>query len=220
VAAAEQQHAGLRAQARLLRRMNGKASLPRLLGAVEDQDRVTVVTAHPRGAPWAEVFGPGRAPADRFTAARVLSAAASLCGPLDVLHKCKASHRALHPGTIFVDGDRGFLRDAGLAEIPAATEEGDATYRAPEQFRAPYATGAWTDIYQLAAVTYHTLTGHPPSRAGSPPVRAALPGFPEQADRFLLGALDADPAARPAGTTALASALRAGRAELSRGAHR
>jgi serine/threonine protein kinase len=179
-----------------------------------------VVTTHPRGGSWAEVFRPGRAPADRFTAARVLSAAASLCAPLDALHECGASHRALHPGAIFVEDDRCFLRDAGLAEIPAATEEGEAAYRAPEQYCAPYAIGAWTDIYQLAAVTYHTLTGHPPSPAGSPPVRAALPGFPERADRVLLGALDADPAGRPAGATALSSALRAGRAELSRAAHR
>jgi hypothetical protein len=220
VAAAEHQHAGLRAQARLLTRMSGRASLPRLLETVAEKDRVTVVTAHPRGGSWAEVFGPGRAPADRFTAARVLAAAASLCAPLDALHECGASHRALHPGAICAEGDRCFLRDAGLAEIPAATDEGETTYRAPEQYRAPYATGAWTDIYQLAAITYHTLTGHPPSSTGSPPVRAALPGFPEQADRILLGALDADPARRPAGVTALSSALRAGRAELSRAGHR
>ena len=220
LAAAEHQHAGLRAQARLLTRMSGRGGLPRLLGTVADKDRVTVVTAHPRGSSWAEVFGPGRTPADRFTAARILAAAASLCTPLAALHASRASHCALHPGAIFVEGDRCFLRDAGLAEIPPATEEGEATYRAPEQYRAPYATGAWTDIYQLAAVTYHTLTGYPPTPAGSPPVRAGLPGFPEQADRILLDALDADPAGRPAGATALASALRAGRAELSRAAHR
>jgi hypothetical protein len=220
VAAAEHQHAGLRAQARLLTRMNGRAGLPRLLGTVAEKDRVTVVTAHPPGASWAEVFGSRRAPADRYTAARVLSAAASVCAPLDALHACGASHRALYPGAIFVDGGRCFLRDAGLAEIPATAEEGEATYRAPEQYRAPYATGAWTDVYELAAVVYHALTGHPPSSAGSPPVRAALPGFPEQADRILLGALDADPAERPAGTTALAAALHAGRAELSQPGHR
>jgi len=220
MAAAEHQHAGLRAQARLLRRMNGRAGLPRLLGTVTEKDRLTLVTAHPRGASWAEVFGPGLAPADRFTAVRVLAAAASVCAPLDALHRCGASHRALSPGAIFVEGDGCFLRDAGLAEIPAAAEEGAAAYRAPEQYRAPYATGAWTDVYQLAAVVYRTLTGHPPSPAGSPPVRAALPGFPEQADQVLLGALDTDPAGRLADATALASALRAGRAELSRAGHR
>jgi len=220
VAAAEHQHAGLAAQARLLDRMNGRAGLPRLLGTVTEKDRVTVVTAHPRGSSWAEAFGPGRIPADRFTAARALAAAAAVCLPLDALHASGASHRSLHPGAIFVEGDRCFLRDAGLAEIPPATDEGEAPYRAPEQYRAPFAAGARTDIYQLAAVVYHTLTGHPPAPAGSPPVRAALPGFPEQADRILLGALDADPAGRPAGATALASALRAGRAELSQAAHR
>jgi len=220
VAAAEYQHAGLRAQARLLTRMNGRSGVPCLLGTVAGKDRVTVVIAHPRGASWAEVFGPGRVPADRLTAARVLSAAASVCAPLDALHKCGTSHRALHPDAIFMDGDRCSLRDAGLAEIPQAADEGETTYRAPEQYRAPYATGAWTDVYQLAAIAYHTLTGHPPSSAASPPVRTALPGFPEQADQILVGALDTDPARRPASATKLASALRAGRAELSRAARR
>lgn len=220
VAAAEHQHAGLRAQARLLTRMNGRAGLPRLLGMVAEKDRVTVVVAHPRGASWAEVFGLGRAPADRLAAARILSAAGSVCAPLDALHKCGASHRALYPGAILIQGDRCFPRDAGLAEIPPAMDEGEAIYRAPEQYRAPYTTGAWTDVYQLAAIAYHTLTGHPPSPGTSPPVRAALPGFPEQADRILLDALDPDPARRPASATVLASALRAGRAELSRAAHR
>src|SRR5260370_11370666 len=82
-AAGEHQHAGLRAQAGLLTRMNGRAGLPRLLGMVAEKDRVTVVVAHPRGASWAEVFGLGRAPADRLAAARILSAAASVCAPLD-----------------------------------------------------------------------------------------------------------------------------------------
>jgi hypothetical protein len=220
VAAAEHQHAGLRAQARLLARMNGRSGLPRLLGTVAEKDRVTTVITHPRGAPWAEVFGPGRAPADRLTAARILSAAASVCAPLHALHKCGTSHRALCPGAIFIEGDRCCPRDAGLAEIPPAMDEGEAAYRAPEQHRAPHATGAWTDLYQLAAIAYHTLTGHPPSPAASPPVRAALPEFPEQADRILTGALDPDPARRPASATVLASALRAGRAELSRAARR
>jgi hypothetical protein len=220
VAAAEQQHAGLRAQARLLTRMSGRGGLPPLLGTVADKDRVTVVTAHPGGSSWAEVFGPGRVAADRFTAARVLSAAASLCAPLDALHKCGASHRTLCPAAIFVAGGRCFLRDAGLAEIPPAAEEGAAAYRAPEQYLAPYTAGAWTDIYQLAAVVYHTLTGHPPGPAGSPPLRTGLPGFPEDADEVLLGALDADPAMRPADARALASALNAGRAQLSRAGRR
>jgi hypothetical protein len=220
VAAAEQQHAGLRAQARLLTRMNGRGSLPSLLKTVADKDRITVVTAHPRGSSWAEMFGPGRIAADQFTAARVLAAAASLCVPLDALHKCGASHRMLCPAAIFVEGDRCFLRDAGLAGIPPAPEDGEATYRAPEQYRAPYATGSWTDIYQIAAVVYHTLTGHPPAPAGSPPLRTALAGFPEDADEVLLGALDADPAMRPADARALASALSAGRAQLSRAGRR
>jgi hypothetical protein len=220
VAAAEQQHAGLRAQAMMLTRMNGRDGLPRLIGSTSEKGCVTVVTAHPRGASWAEVFGPSLMSADRITAARVLAAAADVCQSLDALHARGTSHRALHPGAIFVDGNRCFLQDAGRAEVPPTAGEGEAIYRAPEQSRALDAAGAETDVYQLAAVVYHTLTGHPPTPAGSPPIRTALPGFPEQADRTLLGALDADPAMRPAGAKALSSVLSAGRAQLSRAGHR
>lgn len=217
-AAARHQQAGLHAQARLLERLNGRAGLPRLLGIVAGDDRLTTVTAHPPGTSWAEALGPGHAPADRFTAARILSAAATACQSLNALHQCGASHRALRPGALFIEGDRCYLRDAGLAEIPPAAAEGEAPYRAPEQYHGPHGTGPRTDIYQLAAVVYHTLTGHPPSAAGSPPVRVTLPEFPEQADDVLLGALDGTPAGRPASASAFASVLRAGRAGLSRAA--
>lgn len=216
IAAAEQQHAGLGAQARLLTRMNGQAGLPRVIEIASQTDRVTVVTSHPIGSPWADVFGPGPRAADRFTAVRVLAAAAYLCTSLGALHARGTSHRALHPAAIVVDGARCLLRDAGLAEVPPAVGEGEATYRAPEQSRALGTVGPQADIYQLAAIVYHTLTSHPPAPAGSPPIRTALPGFPEQADRILLCALDADPAMRPAGASALASALIAARAEMAR----
>ena len=213
VPAAEQQQAGLRAQARLLARLDGRAGLPRLLGTCAEKDRVTLVTAHPPGWPWAEVYGPGPQAADRLTAAGILAAAANLCAALGTLHERGASHRALHPDAIFVHGDRCLVRDAGLAAIPPFPGESETAYRAPEQERAPYATGASTDVYQLAAVVYHTLTGYPPVPAGSPPIRAAVPGFPEKTERALLSALDSDPVQRPADAATLAAALRAGRGE-------
>ncbi len=217
IPAAEQQQAGLRAQAELLARLAGKAGLPRLLEACAEKDRVAVVTAHPPGWRWAEVYGPGPRAADRLTAAGILAAAANLCAALGALHERGASHRALHPDAIFVHGDRCLVRDAGLAAIPPVPGEGDTAYRAPEQKRAPYATGASTDVYQLAAVVYHTLTGYPPAPAGSPPIRAAVSGFPAETERVLLSALDSDPAQRPASAATLAAALRAGRSDLSRG---
>lgn len=220
VPAAEQQQAGLRAQAGLLAALSGRSGLPPLVGSVPEKNCLTVVTAHPRGAPWAEVLGPRRMAADPLTTARVLAAAAHLCGSLSVLHAHGTSHRALHPGAIFADGERCLLRDAGLAELPPSAGEGEAVYRAPEQSHGLHNVGAQTDVYQLAAIVYHTLTGHPPAPAGAPPVRAAIPGFPEAADRTLLSALGADPAQRPAGVRLLASALRAGRDEFSRAGRR
>jgi hypothetical protein len=217
VPAAEERRAALRAQAGLLSQLCGGAGLPDLVDVFDEPEVITVVTAHPPGRSWAEVFGPFTLPPDRLTAASALAAAADLCTALGVLHGRGVSHRALHTGALFVDrGEQCFLRDVGLAAVPPSAGEGEAPYRAPEQMRAPRAADARTDVYQVAAIVYHTLTTHPPTPTGTPPIRATLVGFPEPVDRALMRALDTDSAQRP-DTRSLVDALRAGRRELSQG---
>jgi hypothetical protein len=226
-AAAEGQLTGLRAQGALLARLEGRSGLPRLVGEQAERDCLTLMTAHPSGRAWRELFGPGPGPAARLTAAAALAAAADTAEALAVLHADGASHRALSPDALFIDGSRCRLRDAGLAAIPPVAGEGGAGGRggatdgleacqAPEQRRSAYTAGPATDVYRLAAVTYHTLTGHPPAPTGSPPARAALPDLPEDADRALLRALDADPSQRQ-GIGQLAVAFRDARRALSLG---
>jgi hypothetical protein len=220
--AAEEQLAGLRAQGALLTRLGGRAGLPRLTTEQAERDGLTLITAHPPGRGWRELFGAGPGPADALTAAAALAAAADVAAALAVLHANGASHRALHPGALFVEGPRCRIRDAGLAAIPPAAGEGGAgaegatVCQAPEQRRFARAAGPATDVYRLVAIVYHTLTGHPPSPAGSLPIRAALPGLPEVADQALMSGLDADPARRP-GIGQLAAAFRHGRRALSLG---
>ena len=55
------------------------------------------------------------------------------------------------------------LRDLGLAARDHEPGEGPAAYQAPEQRRGGNGrSGSHTDIYQLAAIAYHLVAGHPP----------------------------------------------------------
>jgi hypothetical protein len=216
VSSAAERRAALIAQAGLLSQLRGRAGIPGLIASFDEPNLVTVVTAHPPGFAWTRVFGPFAISPDRMTAACALAAAAELCSALAELHLRGASHRELHPGALFVDrGERCYVRDVGLACLPMSAGEGEALYRAPEQMRAVRADGASTDVYQIAAIMYHTLTAHPPAARGCPPVRATVPDFPEALDNTLMRALGSDPAGRP-DVRELAQALRSGRRELAR----
>jgi len=210
-------------QAALLSTMAGARRLPRLLGRYEDSAHgVTVASELPSGPVWREVFGPGAGPLDHLTVAAVLDAAARLADSLAELHRRGHSHRELSPDAIVMTGraHEPVLRDAGLAAWPSRPGEGPDGYRAPEQERVRPGSpqpGTHTDLYQLAAVVHHTVTGHPPLPGGSPPIRITVRGFPSVADELLALALDADPRRRPERIGMLAAALRQGRREISQG---
>lgn len=212
----------VRAQGALLSATAGSRRLPRLLGLHEDRTAVTVASALPSGPSWREVFGPGPGPLDRLTIAAILSAAARLSESLAELHRRGHSHRMLSPDAIVMTGRTHdpVLRDIGLAAWPPRPGEGPVGYRAPEQVRVgPYAPvpGGHTDLYQLAAVVYHTVTGYPPLPSASPPVRATVREFPPSVDELLMRALDPDPRRRPERMGAFAAALSQGRREISQG---
>jgi hypothetical protein len=229
---AEEQIANLRAQGALLAGLAGRAGLPLLVRESAERTSQTLVTAHPPGQTWRALFGLGPGAADPLTAAAALATAADVAVPLSVLHGQRVSHRSLDPDTLFVDGPRCRLRDGGLAAIPPVVGEGATVmtnsgadlaeairagvWQAPEQRRSPGEAGPATDVYRLAAIVYHTLTGHPPTPTSSPPVRAALPRFADGADRTVMRALDADPVLRP-GIRQLAAAFRDAARALSRG---
>jgi hypothetical protein len=213
----------LRLQADLLRSI--KSGLPELVTCAEGRQSTTLVTHRPAGRTWREAFGPADSsprlgPPDRVTGAGALVTAADVGAALDRLHRLGHTHRALDPDRILLaHRPRGIvLRDLGFAGWPPRTGEGRPSYRAPEQVRA--AGGASpnpaTDSYQLAALVYHTMTGHLPSPVATPPVRASVRDFPEALDELVRQALHPDPERRPA-MSALVGALREGRRQLSRG---
>ncbi len=116
---------------------------------------------------------------------------------LERLHRLGASHRNLALESIIVDElGRFALRDLGLAVVAFRPGEGPASYQAPEQaFGSRLARPSpATDVYQLAAITYHLITGRVPS-ANSPPARH--PALPRAVTDILSAALVSSPDDRP-----------------------
>lgn len=149
-------------------------------------------------------FPPGSL--DKWRVSLLLAGVRGLVTTLERLHRLGVSHRNLSPESIIVTG-RGqwALRDLGLAAVPFRPGERPESYQAPEQAagsRLPKPSPA-TDVYQLAAVLYHLVTGRIPGR-NSPPARHE--GLPGPVTDIIAAALAARPADRP-GTHDLRMAL-------------
>ena len=130
----------------------------------------------------------------------LLAGLSRLCAGLEWLHRAGVAHRQLEPaGIIERDDGRLVLRDLGLAAHAPTPGEGPLPYRAPEQRRRARSgrPDAQTDVFQLAAVAYHLLTGHPPGTGTPLPLRAYRTDAPERADRVILAALAPEPSERP-----------------------
>jgi hypothetical protein len=140
-------------------------------------------------------FPPGSL--DEWRVSLLLAGLRGLAASLERLHRLRVTHRNLSPESIAVAGTRQFaLRDLGFAAVPFRPGEGPPGYQAPEQaFGArPGQHGPATDVYQLAAIAYHLVTG---STAGKnlPPPRH--PGLAEAVTDTISAALAARPADRP-----------------------
>lgn len=128
----------------------------------------------------------------------LLAGLASLTRPLGELHRLKTSHRNLTPDGIIDVGSKSFaLRDTGLAAVGYQPGEGPESYQAPEQaYGARLARpGPATDVYQLAAIAYHLITGRLPNGRNPPPVRHE--GLTDPVTDIIGAALAESPAARP-----------------------
>jgi hypothetical protein len=122
-------------------------------------------------------FPPGTL--DAWRVSLLLAGVRGLALTLQRLHRRGASHRDLTPDAIVAVGnDRFALRDLGLAATGFRPGEGPADYQAPEQAfgaRMPK-PGSATDVYQLAAIAYHLITGRVPTASGRipPPLHPGL----------------------------------------------
>ncbi len=163
-----------------------------------------------------DVLLDGSVPLDPWRLGRLCDGLAGLCRTLGRLHRLDVAHRELTPSGIIMRTDGGLvLRDLGLAAAGHVAGEGPADYQAPEQRRRGRGRpGPPTDVYQVGAVAYHLISGHPPHATTPPPVRALAPGVPESLGRVVDAALAADPAERPH-LRELGAGLKAARRDLS-----
>ena len=155
-----------------------------------------------------------------MTTARAADLIEPVAAALDHAHQRGLIHRDVKPSNIFVEGDRVWLGDFGIA---ATTDQvgryttgalGTAYYIAPEQASRGQLDGR-ADLYALGCVVYRCLTGRPPYDRGElvptlvahvnePVPEIGDPGI----DRFMATALAKEPARRFPRGADLVAALR------------
>ncbi|MEO6602903.1 MAG: serine/threonine-protein kinase, partial [Polyangiaceae bacterium] len=166
--------------------------------------------------------------------ARVVSHA---CRGLARAHALRIAHRDVKPENLFLCGateDEGFvlkILDFGVAKSGQTTSKeftgtvagqlvGSPAYMSPEQARGSLDVDFRSDLFSLAVVAYHCLTGVVPfggdslaelligivSKDPVPPTSLA-PGLPRAVDDWFQRALDKNPARRFASAKELAQAF-------------
>ncbi|HTK45448.1 MAG TPA: serine/threonine-protein kinase [Patescibacteria group bacterium] len=156
--------------------------------------------------------------AGRISAGELVPLILAVAGGLGELHANGLVHRDIKPANILFTGGRPKLADFGLArsdgrpEFPTLTEAGTAigtpAYMAPELVAGGRPTFA-SDVYALAATTFHALTGRAPRQSETltglltamaepiPVASSAAPTLGSGFDSLLEKGLATDPADRP-----------------------
>lgn len=204
-AAARSELAGLATERKLLRDVRSVRGLPGAVAFARDERSAVLVTGWPTARSTRQpcdtldlVAAPGPR-LDEWRTVKLLKGFAGLCRTLAALHRRGRTHRCLTPaGLIRLDNDMLVLRDLGLAAHRPLPGEGPPGYQAPEQrWRTRHRPGPPTDVFQLAAVAYHLLTGQLPAASRPLPLRHYRDDLEEPIGRAVDAALGVDPSARP-----------------------
>lgn len=153
-----------------------------------------------------------------FDADRAASAVGCLTRGLSAIHGSNVVHRDIKPQNVLCCGfgedeivkiaDFGVARPAGMLATFGGIMVGTPGYAAPEQLAQEEArVGPWTDVFALAGVVYHLLTGEDYFAADTPAAAILAIHRPER--RRLLGAraLSPDLRARPTACAQIDAAL-------------
>ncbi|MFN8151736.1 MAG: protein kinase [Solirubrobacterales bacterium] len=174
---------------------------------------------------------------------RTLPIIRDVAAGLDAAHRAGLVHRDVKPANVLIEpaegGEHVYLTDFGIAK-PTATKTasgreqppetsltiegeilGTADYVAPEQVEHGVAD-ARSDVYSLACVAFHALTGAPPFRrdtdlatliaqtkAPRPRASELVPTLGPEIDAALQGGMAIDPDERPGSAGAFAAELEA-----------
>ncbi len=158
-------------------------NLVKVLGLVDLSGQRCLVSELVPGKNLAEPLQSGR----RMAFPQVHGLGRVLAQTLSFVHSKGMVHGSIQPSNIMVASGVLKIADFGLARIVGAPS-------APENYRAPEnVQDAQDDLYAMAAVLYHLLTGsHPKQQAqgvGLPLPSKLAPGVPEAMDKLLLRCL-------------------------------
>jgi tetratricopeptide (TPR) repeat protein len=177
-------------------------NLVKVLGLVELRGDRCLITELVPGKTFGEALQSGR----RMPFPHVHNLGRVLAQTLSFIHGKGLSHGSVKPSNIMVSAGVVKLADFGLGRL-APTESTPENYRAPENV-----TGPADDLYAMAAVLYHLLTGsHPkqqPQGVGLPLPSKLAPGVPEAMDKLLLRCLHPRPEVRFGSAEEIADELR------------
>jgi serine/threonine-protein kinase len=168
----------------------------KLLGFVEIEGQRCVVSEYVQGRSFAEALKAGH----KMQMKQVHSLGRVLAQLLAVLHGKGIVHGSIQPSNLMVAGGVVKVADLGLGRLAQAVALA-APPSAPPDYRAPESgLDAAGDLYAMAAVLYHLLTGvHPrsqPQGAGLPLPSTLALGVSEAFDKLLLRCLHPRPALR------------------------
>jgi tetratricopeptide (TPR) repeat protein len=155
----------------------------KVLGLVEVQGQRCVVAEFVAGRNFAEALRAGH----KMSFQQVHNLGRVLGQALSFIHAKGQVHGSIQPSNVMVAGGVLKVSDLGLARLAHALPS-EKSYRAPEGQLDSHG-----DLYALAGVLYHLLTGlHPRTQAqgaGLPLPSTLAAGVPEAFDKLLLRAL-------------------------------
>jgi eukaryotic-like serine/threonine-protein kinase len=198
-------------------------AIPRLFELTYQGDCPYLVTEIIPGKTLDDVLNDG----DQHDPVGVIELLAPIASALDYAHARATVHRDVKPANILLaDDGRTMLTGFGLGTIasfssgPGAAGPMAPDYVAPERL-VGREVDARADIYSLAAVIFHAVTGQRPFTSRSwietlsrrlyeppPSARDIVPNLPEAFSLVLQQAMDRDPTRRPATAGELLAQLR------------